>query len=119
MGGTKRLTASRAAVLADGVYTDRQQPGLQLEVRGDARCWILRIQTGGRRTRLTLGHLDGMSLADARGGGPTSTRACIPRYRSAQGRRSTPVANYPSRDRIRARRTHGRRAGHGIYGTLC
>ena len=64
--GTKRLTASRAVVLGDGVYTDTQQPGLQLEVRGSVRAWILRIQHGGRRTRLTLGRLPDMSLADAR-----------------------------------------------------
>ena len=34
--GTKRLTGSRAAGLGDAVYTDTQQRGLQLEVRGSA-----------------------------------------------------------------------------------
>jgi integrase len=40
--------------------------GLQLEVRGDTRSWIQRIQYAGRRTRLTLGHLPSMNLANAR-----------------------------------------------------
>lgn len=66
MAKRTRLTASSAASLGDGIYSDPAGPGLQLEVRGNARIWILRIQHAGKRTRLTLGRLPSMSLADAR-----------------------------------------------------
>ena len=76
----ERLTATIATSLGDGVYTDPAMPGLQLVVRGsgtptESRTWVLRIQhkrdqpqTKGKtnRTRLTLGHLPGLSLAQAR-----------------------------------------------------
>lgn len=73
----KRLTASIAASLKDGVYSDPAMSGLQLVVRGAggdtdearlaaSRTWVFRVQFRGKRTRLTLGHLPTMSLAQAR-----------------------------------------------------
>lgn len=76
----ERLTATIAGSLGDGVYTDPAVPGLQLVVRAagtptESRTWVLRIQhkrdqpqTKGKtdRTRLTLGHLPSLSLAQAR-----------------------------------------------------
>ena len=61
-----RLTATSAASLPDGVCSDPAMKGLQLEVRGDTRSWIQRIQYAGKRTRLALDHLPSMNLANAR-----------------------------------------------------
>lgn len=77
MDELKRLTASIAASLKDGVYSDPAMPGLQLVVRGTganadearpaaSRTWVFRVQFRGKRTRLTLGHLPTMPLAQAR-----------------------------------------------------
>lgn len=61
-----RLVASKVEGLEDGTYSDAAQVGLQLVVRGDTKTWLLRIEYQRQPTRLTLGHLPGMSLAAAR-----------------------------------------------------
>jgi integrase len=61
-----RLTASKIEGLQDGTYSDAAQVGLQLNVRGGTKTWLLRIEFQRRPTRLTLGHLPTMGLADAR-----------------------------------------------------
>src|SRR5688572_22550287 len=74
----RRLVASGLGTLPAGTYTDHAQPGLQLRVRGKGqqdgngkfssytREWLLRIVFRGTETRLALGTLANMNLAEAR-----------------------------------------------------
>lgn len=66
----RRFTASKADSLPVGEYTDPACVGLQLRVRpkGNAvtRTWLFRYKWHGTPTRITLGHLPGLSLSEAR-----------------------------------------------------
>lgn len=65
-----RFTASKTDALPPGEYTDPACVGLQLRVRpkgtGFTRTWLFRYKWRKKPLRVTLGHLPGMPLADAR-----------------------------------------------------
>ena len=51
------------ALRADGFYAVGGVVGLYLCIRGNGRCWTLRIVVGGRRRELGLGSYPEISLA--------------------------------------------------------
>ena len=64
------MTASRAASLGPGDYTDPGVTGLQLRVRevtgGHTRAWLFRYKWRGKGVRLAIGSLPATSYATAR-----------------------------------------------------
>lgn len=63
----KELTAIAVARLRDdGAYAVGGVPGLQLQVIGASRVWVLRFVVNGKRRRMGLGSFPAVSLAEAR-----------------------------------------------------
>ena len=63
----KELTAIAVARLKeDGAYAVGGVPGLQLQVMGASRVWVLRFVVHGKRRRMGLGSFPAVSLAEAR-----------------------------------------------------
>ena len=60
------LQAIEVRRLGDGVHAVGGVAGLVLQVRGNAKSWLLRIRIDGRRRHIGLGSYPGVSLADAR-----------------------------------------------------
>jgi integrase len=54
------------ATLPQGDHTDPAAQGLQLRVRPKSRTWLFRYRWRGQWVRMTIGHVPGMSLSDAR-----------------------------------------------------
>lgn len=54
------------SIQKDGVYAVGGAPGLMVQVRGNARSWILRVVIEGKRRDLGLGGLSDLSADEAR-----------------------------------------------------
>lgn len=63
----KELTAMAVSRLKeDGAYAVGGVPGLQLQILGASRVWVLRFVLHGKRRRMGLGSFPAVSLAEAR-----------------------------------------------------
>lgn len=63
----KELTAMAVSKLKDeGAYAVGGVPGLQLQILGSSRVWVLRFMLHGKRRRMGLGSFPAVSLAEAR-----------------------------------------------------
>lgn len=63
----KELTAMAVSRLKDdGAYAVGGVPGLQLQILGASRVWVLRFVLHGKRRRMGLGSYPAVSLAEAR-----------------------------------------------------
>lgn len=95
-----RFTATSLAALPAGDHTDPATAGLQLRVResaaGESRTWLFRYKWRSRALRVVIGHLETMTLADARAEAIALRRGMddgIDPRRAKNRRRRTPVAS--------------------------
>ena len=67
MKKAKELSALEVSRLSEpGAYAVGGVPGLQLQIIGAAKSWVLRVWVGEKRRRMGLGSFPGVTLAQAR-----------------------------------------------------